>query len=83
MQTKLKGDLFKLGLHPDGICINCSSIEDCVHFILYCKYTEQLRTDIRNCSERLMDNMNYQDIVSDPKAMDIIVNFILKNDIVI
>ena len=81
LQTKLNGDLYKLSLHPDGMCEKCQVLNDSVHFLMNCSETVKLRIDIKSCHSPVSSKWTYQEILTNPKAMDVIVNFIQRNNI--
>ncbi len=81
LQSKLNSGLFKVGLLDHAKCIICDVEESNKHFIMDCKKTECLRTLIKNSSLIHPSNWNFAAITSDRRVMDIIVNFVIKNDI--
>jgi len=64
LQTCLNAGLFKIGLHPDGKCATCGTLQDCEHFIMQCPDTEKLRKDIKNCYPS-NKQWSYQNLLSD------------------
>src|SRR3989442_2896093 len=83
LQTKLNAGLYKLGLHQTGLCEMCNVEESCQHMILYCKKTENLRIDIRQSVPTVSKPWDYKDYLSNPKVVDIIINYIRTESIII
>ena len=81
LQSKLNGGLYKLGLHPDGKCVTCGQIEDTVHLLMDCTKTILLRKQIKEQLNIPQSKWNYVDLTSEPRVMEMIVTYILENNI--
>jgi len=79
MQCKLNAGLFKIGLHRDGLCTTCGVLQDGVHLLMECIETEPLRIKLKK-NIRNLKNWNYQFLVSDPLSVNLITEFLIKNN---
>ena len=79
-QTRLKAGKFKIGLHVDGLCSKCGMEEDAIHFLLHCKDTEELRENLKNFYGEGI-NWDFQYLISDQNAIQIIADFITMKNI--
>ena len=82
MQTRLNADLFKIGLHADGLCSTCGVLQDCTHFILDCQDSENLRSNIKK-SYTVSKPWKYDNLLSDPGVINIIIKYVTTNNILI
>ena len=80
MQTRLKADMFKIDLHEDGRCETCGIPQDCIHFILYCPDTEILRRNIKIVYPSSKP-WTYSNLLSDSGALNILVEYVISNNI--
>ncbi len=81
LQSNLRGDQFKINMHVDGLCDICRKNEDCFHLIMDCQKTDQMRLAIKANSPHLRNNWTYQNILSDETAINIIIDYLQKNNI--
>ena len=81
LQTYLNGDQFKIGQHINGLCMSCGITQDPVHFIMDCPDTINLRTTIRQAYGKSSGEWSFINIMSNPVSTDIIINYVLKNNI--
>src|SRR3989442_11305801 len=80
LQTKLNSGLHRIGLHQDGLCESCGVEESCQHFILHCPRTAELRKAIsRGITSALP--CDYQELLSNLSATEIIVNYVIAQNI--
>ena len=82
MQTRLNAGLLKLGLHKDGACPECGFLQDCIHLIMKCTGTMDLRNEIKGQYKKF-EPWFYHELMSDIGVISIIVNYVTKNKIVI
>jgi len=79
-QTRLNSGLFKIGLHADGLCPTCKVKQDGFHLLMSCDSTKELRSKIKETLHK--ENLfNFKYLLSDPKIMDIVLDYIIKNKI--
>ena len=80
--TKLNGGLHKIGCHKDGLCPTCKTIQNGYHFIMECTNTKELKKKIE---DNLTNNedYNYPSIISNPKLLDIVMNYIIEMQVTI
>jgi len=81
LQSNLRGDQFKINMHNDGLCDVCENNEDCFHLVMSCQKTEQMRLAIKANSPHLRNNWSYEKILSDETAINIIIDYLQKNNI--
>jgi len=81
LQTKLNSGLHKLGLHENGNCDICGVQESSKHFILECKRTEQLRKDMQKYQNISNKPDTYQRLMANDKTINLIINFIINENI--
>jgi len=79
-QNRLNAGLFKLGLHEDGKCSACGSLDDSIHFILNCSNTAELTNKLL-AEVKDSKYWNYQFIMSNQATVDIIVDYVIEKDI--
>jgi len=81
LHSKLNAGLFKIGLHVSGECDLCGVAEDIPHFLLECIRTVQLRQEIKNVVPACKEKWQFQALTTCTTVMDIIVKFIVRNNI--
>jgi hypothetical protein len=79
-QSKLNAGLFKLGLHPNGLCDTCGTAQDNEHYVMQCLTTQKLREELHQSLKGTI-NWSFQDILKNPKACEIITKFIITNNL--
>ena len=80
MHSKLNGCLYKIGKHTDGNCSLCNVKEDCLHFLLDCPNTENLRKEIQDKNPQI-SNWTYEKLLTNSSSIELIVKYIIKNNI--
>ena len=80
LHTKLNGCMFKLGLHPDGMCSLCNKFDDCCHFIFECQRTEELRKHIKKLYAP-GKQWTYSELMADELVLEVIAGFVIKNNV--
>jgi len=80
LQTRLNAGLFKIGLHEDGCCDVCGKLQDCIHFLMECLNTEELRKELNNIPH-IGTKWSFQELVSDPEAVQIIIKYINQKEV--
>ena len=78
--TKLNAGLFKIGLHPNGLCDTCNKVHNGYHFIMECRNTKDLNNKL---NEKIpnKENFNYNYILMNPSLMDIVADFVIEKKI--
>ncbi len=81
LQSKLNGCLFKVGLHPDGKCSTCGVMEDNHHFLMNCVKTEDIRCEIKKYTDTNPVKWSYGDLTINKEVLNIVVKYIISNNI--
>ncbi len=81
LHSKLNWGLYKIGKHDDGTCEVCSIKEDNNHFLIECSKTAELRKEIRNRITLSPDKWKYGYLTTIPCVIDLMVKFIIVNNI--
>src|SRR2546425_2414534 len=81
LQTKLNSGLYKVGLHDSGLCEECGVEETAFHFLFDCTKNVCLRNSIKRTVNIPLNPSKYQELVSNQKVIDILINYITANNI--
>ncbi len=83
LHSKLNSGLFKIGAHETGKCNDCGVEETCVHFILQCSKTTELRKEIQRIYNPDQSAWSYKEMMSNKEVLEKIVNFVKNESIII
>ena len=81
LQTRLNSDLFKIGLHENGLCEKCQVKQDIFHFIYECSDSVILRDNLRYASDDQLSLMGLNEITTSKKLCNVLIDYILANKI--